>query len=114
MIASGDGSFEAVDISDTNVAGIGSDEDKAQRKAAAMTESAWEGCGQNVGIEVWRIEKFKVVPWPKEKHGSFYEGDSYIVLQTRKVKDELGNEKIVRDIFFWLGAETTTDEQGTA
>lgn len=103
-----------VDISDTNVAGIGSDEDKAQRKAAAMKEAAWKGCGQTVGIEVWRIEKFEVVSWPKEKYGSFYEGDSYIVLQTREVKDELGNPKIVRDIFFWLGKETSTDEQGTA
>lgn len=41
--------------------------------------------------------------------GSFFDGDSYIILQTRK-RDRL----YVRDIFFWLGAESSQDEKGVA
>lgn len=29
------------------------------KKSAAMTEKAWKGCGQKVGIKIWRIVKFK-------------------------------------------------------
>lgn len=96
---------------DSNIAGMGGDEDTAAREAAAKTEDAWTGCGQEPGLEMWRIEKFKVVKWPKEDYGSFFQGDSYILLNV--VKDpETG--KLSRDIFFWLGLESTQDEQGTA
>ena len=30
------------------------------KKAAAETEKAWEGAGQKVGLQIWRIVKFKV------------------------------------------------------
>ena len=33
------------------------------------------------GIEIWRIENFKPVTVPKESHGKFFTGDSYIVLK---------------------------------
>ena len=33
------------------------------------------------GIEIWRIENFKPVTIPKESHGKFFTGDSYIVLK---------------------------------
>lgn len=102
-------------IEDSNLAGIGSDEDKSVRKNAAMTEPAWQGCGMEPGLEIWRIEQFKVVPWPKEEYGHFYEGDSYIVLKTTKSTEEDADpDALVRDIFFWLGLKSTTDEQGTA
>ena len=101
-----------MDISDTNMAGVGSDEDKAVRKAAAKTEKAWAGVGKEVGIQIWRVEKFKVVPWPKDKYGSFYEGDSYIVLHTYKEAPD--TPKLVYDLYFWLGKKTTQDEMGTA
>jgi len=100
----------AVDWEDSNVALVGSLEDMALRKAAAQTEPAWWGCGEKVGIQVWRIEKFEVVPWPEEDYGQFYTGDSYIVLQTF----EEGPDKLGYRIFFWLGSETSIDEQGTA
>ena len=29
------------------------------KKSSAMTEKAWKGCGQKVGIKIWRIVKFK-------------------------------------------------------
>lgn len=96
-------------IKDTNVEGIGSKENRELRQKAAKTEKAWRGAGKEPGIQVWRIEKFKVKKWPKDRYGEFYEGDSYIILHTIKVED-----KLAYDVYFWLGAETTQDEAGTA
>jgi len=101
---------EEVNIEDTNVAGIGSDEDKALRKEAAQTEAAWQECGLAPGVEIWRIEYFNVVPVDKDTYGQFYKGDSYIVLHTQGDDDG----KLTRTIYFYLGTNTTIDEQGTA
>lgn len=30
------------------------------KKGAAETEPAWQGCGKEVGLKIWRIVKFKV------------------------------------------------------
>jgi hypothetical protein len=57
---------------------------------------------------IWRIEKFHVVK-SKTPVGSFYENDSYIVLNTYKVEQALKY-----DLHFWLGKTTTQDEAGTA
>lgn len=107
---------DGVAIEDSNMAGVGGEEDKAARKAAAGTEPAWEGVGQEPGLWIWRIESFKVVPWPKEKYGEFHEGDSYIILKADFEIGEDGKptEKIERDIHFWLGKKTSIDEKGTA
>jgi len=69
------------------------------------------GRKENSGLEIWRIEKFHVVPWPKKNYGEFYDGDSYIVLKTYK---KPVTEEIAWDVFFWLGENTTQDEAGTA
>jgi len=98
-----------VDISQTNIANLGTDLEKKVREAAAGHEDAWKGSGQHEGIEIWRIEKFHVKPWPKQEYGKFFLGDSYIVLKTKKV-----NDKLAHDIHFWLGTDTTQDEAGTA
>jgi len=98
-------------IEDSNIANIGSDLDKKVRQAAAATEPAWFNAGKAVGFQIWRIEKFTVKSWPKEQYGSFYDGDSYICLNTYKKK---GEEKIRWDVHFWLGKFTTQDEAGTA
>jgi len=98
-------------LKDSNCACIGSDEDKAARKKAAMMEPAWKGVGTHVGLEVWRIENFQVVPWPKEMYGEFMMGDSYIVLSTIEDAD---SGKLLHDIHFWLGKDTTPDEMGSA
>lgn len=60
---------------------------------------------------MWRIEEFQVVPWPRQRYGDFYEGDSYIVLRSYKIGQQ---EDLSHEIFFWLGAKTTQDEAGTA
>lgn len=101
-----------IDWKDTNLALFGSDTEKNVKKSAAMTEKAWKGCGQKVGIKIWRIVKFKVTDWPAEDYGSFYEGDSYIILHTYK-KDP-NSEELDYDIHFWIGKYSTQDEYGTA
>jgi len=101
---------DGVPLAESNCEGIGSDEDKALRKAAAQTETAWEGAGKEAGLWVWRVENFGVKPWPKEHYGRFYKGDSYIVLHT--AEKESGG--LVHQIHFWLGQETSNDERGTA
>jgi len=85
--------------------------------AAAQSEKAWAGCGKKPGVEVWRIEKFKVVPKNEpELFGKFFGGDCYIILHTYKAKDIEGKEveKLLYNVHFWLGAECSQDEQGVA
>eukprot|EP00158_Paraphelidium_tribonemae_P008147 Partr_v1_DN28494_c1_g1_i2_m41271 putative gelsolin len=86
--------------------------EKNVRLNASKGEAAWQGIGTKIGIEIWRIEKFKVVAWPKEQYGSFFSGDSYIVLRTYKKTPD--DEKLSFDVHFWLGKETSQDEAGTA
>ena len=102
-------------IEDSNVENIGSAEDKAARYGAAATETAWKNAGQKPGLEVWRIEKFKVTK-SMTAAGTFYDDDSYICLNTYKCKDMNGKltDKLGWDIHFWLGQTTTQDEYGTA
>lgn len=99
------------DIEDSNISALGSKADLDARAAAAATEDAWKDAGKKVGLQIWRIEKFQVVAWPEDKYGTFFDGDSYIVLRTyRKPEDE----KLSFDLHFWLGADSSQDEKGTA
>jgi len=102
---------KTIDLADSNIAGLGSDLDKKIRQAAAQTEPAWTNAGKEVGLQIWRIEKFNVKSWPKDQYGKFYSGDSYILLKTYKKKD---SDKLNWDVHFWLGEHTTQDEAGTA
>jgi len=86
--------------------------EKKVREAAAQTEPAWKNAGQKVGLQIWRIEQFKVKSWPIEQYGSFYDGDSYIVLNTYKKNEK--SDALAWDLHFWLGTYTTQDEAGTA
>lgn len=106
---------EVFNVEDSNVAGLGSDLDKKCREAAAAGEKAWAVAGKKPGMQIWRIEKFKVKA-SQTAAGTFYSDDSYICLNTYKKKDEKGKEldKIGWDIHFWLGATTSQDEAGTA
>ncbi|KAK9823452.1 hypothetical protein WJX72_002867 [[Myrmecia] bisecta] len=62
------------------------------------------------GLYSWRIEDFKPVKQPAESHGSFYTGDSYVLLHTYKGAEG----KPAFDIHFWLGKNTSQDEAGAA
>jgi len=98
-------------IEDSNIEGIGTDLDKNLRASAASTEKAWKRVKQDTpGLYIWRIEKFKVKRnKDAETFGQFFNDDSYIVLNIRKVEDE-----IKMDVHFWLGTTTSQDEAGTA
>ncbi|XP_069141092.1 gelsolin-like protein 2 [Argopecten irradians] len=97
------------DWKDSNMALFGSKLERDVKKSAAETEPAWEGAGQEPGLQVWRIVKFKVTHWPKEQYGQFYSGDSYIILDTREKKGELALH-----VHFWIGKYSSQDEYGTA
>ncbi|KAL1362835.1 hypothetical protein AAHE18_03G109100 [Arachis hypogaea] len=75
-----------------------------------VLDPAFQGVGQRVGTEIWRIENFQPVALPKSEYGKFYMGDSYIILQTTQGKG--GN--YYYDLHFWLGKDTSQDEAGTA
>ncbi|XP_078344525.1 advillin-like [Oculina patagonica] len=74
---------------------------------AESGQKAFPGAGTKPGVEIWRIEFFKPVKVDPKTHGKFYKGDSYIILETI-VAGKRAN------IYFWLGPETSTDEQGAA
>jgi len=95
----------------SNLALINSDLAHKIREAAADLEPAWGGIGIDVGLHVWRIEQFKVVPWPKEQHGQFHKGDSYIVLYTYRRGMAAA---LYFDVYIWIGSESSQDEYGTA
>jgi len=99
-------------IADSNIANLGTDLEKKVKAEASQHEEAWKGIGQHPGLEIWRIQQFKVIAVPKQTYGQFHTGDSYIVLHTYKPKPE--GEKLSYDVHFWLGAYTTQDEAGTA
>ena len=90
---------------------FGSDKEKTVKKEAAESEPAWSKCGTEVGLKIWRINKFKVEEWPREQYGEFYTGDSYIVLNTFKKGD---SDSLQYDVHFWIGKHSTQDEYGTA
>jgi len=100
------------DWKDTNMANFGSDLEKKIKAAAAGCEPQWKGIGQKVEIRVWRIEQFKVKPWPENQYGQFHVGDSYIVLNTYKPNPNA--DKLAFHVHFWIGEESTQDEYGTA
>uniref|UniRef100_A0A3B3CSJ0 Advillin n=1 Tax=Oryzias melastigma TaxID=30732 RepID=A0A3B3CSJ0_ORYME len=46
---------------------------------------------------------------PEKTYGNFFEGDCYVLLFTQKVKNALSY-----DIHYWIGSESSQDEQGAA
>lgn len=103
--------LKTYDVKDSNVELIGSKLDHQVKHDSAQSEPAWKRVGDKAGLFIWRMEQFEVVEWPKERYGQFHQGDSYIVLHSRKVGEQ---DQLQHDIFFWLGEQTSQDEAGTA
>lgn len=88
----------------------GSQLSDSNKQKGQVMHPAFANAGQTKGLEVWRIENFNPVAYPKVDFGKFYTGDSYILLNTKESK----NKVLSWDVHFWLGLETTQDEAGTA
>ncbi|GAV87443.1 LOW QUALITY PROTEIN: Gelsolin domain-containing protein/VHP domain-containing protein, partial [Cephalotus follicularis] len=70
-------------------------------------DPAFQGVGQRLGTEIWRIENFQPVPLPKSDYGKFYMGDCYITSPGK-------GGAYLYDIHFWIGKDSSQDEAGTA
>uniref|UniRef100_A0A672P1L6 Gelsolin n=1 Tax=Sinocyclocheilus grahami TaxID=75366 RepID=A0A672P1L6_SINGR len=70
----------------------------------------FEKAGKQPGLQVWRIENMDLVPVPKNLHGGFYAGDTYLILNT--IKQNSGN--LQYDLHFWIGDTCSMDESGAA
>jgi gelsolin len=104
-------------LEDSNISNYGSKDHKDLKLAAAKGEKAWAEAGKKPGVQIWRIEKFQVVPKTEAaEYGKFFEGDSYIVLNTYRATDIEGKltDKLLYNVHFWLGEKTSQDEMGTA
>ncbi|XP_049444451.1 scinderin like a [Epinephelus fuscoguttatus] len=66
----------------------------------------FETAGKKPGLQVWRIENMELAPIPVELYGSFYNGDSYIVLHT--------TADFSYNVHTWFGENTSQDERGAA
>jgi len=100
------------DWTDSNLALFGSDTEKQVKKESAQQEPAWKNAGSKVGLQIWRIVNFKVVDWPREDYGKFFNGDSYIILNTYKPDPNSGD--LDYDLHFWIGSNSSQDEYGAA
>ncbi|CAH1784269.1 unnamed protein product [Owenia fusiformis] len=101
------------DWKDSNLALFGSDLEKNVKKTSASGEQAWSTVDKNreSALYIWRIVKFGITEWPAEDYGSFFDGDSYIILNQYKKED---SDEIEYDVHFWIGKYSTQDEYGTA
>ncbi|XP_077462678.1 scinderin like a isoform X2 [Stigmatopora argus] len=70
------------------------------------TQKAFESAGKRAGLQIWRVEKLELVEVPQEMHGSFYMGDSYMVLHT--------TPRPSFDVHTWIGSQTSQDEKVAA
>ncbi|KAM9073185.1 advillin isoform 4-T4 [Megaptera novaeangliae] len=68
--------------------------------------SAFQAVGNDPGIITWRIEKMELALVPLNAHGTFYEGDCYLILSTRREGSILS-----QDIHFWIGKDSSQDEK---
>ena len=48
-------------------------------------------------VQIWRVEDYELVDWPRNRYGIFFQGDSYVILYTYRK----GNQEHYI-IYFWL------------
>lgn len=77
-----------------------------ERRKSVASSLPDDGSGT---VQVWRVRNFELEPVPEASHGVFYSGDSYVILYTY-----LKNTREYHIIYFWLGNDSTSDEQGAA
>lgn len=77
-----------------------------------MSDHEFNDIGKNPGLTIWRIENFKLVPISKTDYGTFYTGDSYLILYTYIKSDD--DSQLAWKIHYWLGSNSSVDETTTA
>ena len=97
-------------LEDTNLAMLGSIYEKALRLQRAEGEPQWKTIKKEPSFHIWRIEKFSVQPWPKDQYGTFYQGDTFIILSIIKDPE---TESLDYNAHMWVGMDSTCDESGT-
>ena len=100
---------EGLPIGETNMALFGTDIEKNLKYKNAENEPEWHKIPKEKCLRIWRIEKFCVKPWPENLYGTFYDGDSFIILNVAEV-----NKKLDYTAYMWVGKDSTVDETGTA
>lgn len=55
--------------------------------------------GREPGLQIWRVEKFDLVPVPQNLYGDFFTGDAYVILKTVQLR----NGNLQYDLHYWLG-----------
>ncbi|XP_059827690.1 advillin [Hypanus sabinus] len=70
---------------------------------------AFKHVSKELGLQIWTIEKMEVVPIPPKAYGNFFEGDCYLILFAKKTASGISQA-----IHFWIGKESSQDEQGAA
>ena len=79
--------------------------------ATASPGAEFKGFGQKEGLVAWRIENKVPVPVAADQLGVLYKGDSYLYLKTVKPS---GGGALQWNLHYWLGSESSADEQGIA
>ncbi|KAL9415799.1 hypothetical protein AB3S75_039068 [Citrus x aurantiifolia] len=69
-------------------------------------DSAFEGAGKKLGLEIWCIENLQLVSVPKSSHGKFYTGSAYVILNTALLKSGPPQH----DIHYWLGNDVNKED----
>ncbi|KAH3759628.1 villin 1 S-like [Pelomyxa schiedti] len=77
-----------------------------QRKTEREQVMIDDGTGK---VKIWRIEEFKQVPIPPDKHGEFYSAESYVILYSYIWKN-----KDCFLIYFWQGRNSSVLGKGTS
>ncbi|CUI14631.1 Hypothetical protein, putative [Bodo saltans] len=83
--------------------------------AANFKTNAVEDKVDSDSVAVYRVEfsttkkKMNLVEQDEKEFGSFFDGDSYVVVSTR-IPRPTGPSKVTRDIFVWIGQVSTPDE----
>lgn len=91
----------------TNLELFGSELEQRIKLASADHEPAWTRLNRSPGTTVWRVNKFHLDLI--EPDGLFHTSDSYVILNIVATDRDM-----LYNVHFWLGAETTQDEAGTA
>ncbi|XP_055329268.1 villin-1-like [Paramacrobiotus metropolitanus] len=73
---------------------------------AASSQMVDDGSGTK---QIWRAENFDLKPIDPKYYGAFYAGDCYVILYTY-----FRGSAECHIIYYWIGAKSTADEQGTA